>query len=187
MPRLSDLLNRIDPRARSWHPKLIRDLATTLTVDSYLEIGIYRCETLRLVAKVAQNVVGVDIDEEALRSAPKSANIRTFLGSATDFAKANAHEKFDLIFIDANHAKEHVISDFNAVEQLLTERGMILLHDTWPATEAFSQPAFCGDAFLAVHELREERPDFDFVTIFTHPGLTLCQRTGVFPEWYERD
>lgn len=185
MNPLSDFLTRIDPRARSWHPRIIRDLAKTLSVNSYLEIGVYRCETLRLLAKVAKNVVGVDIDETALRSAPKSSKIETFLGTAEEYAEANAHKRFDLIFIDANHAKEHVASDFNAVEQLLTQRGMILLHDTWPSTEEFSRARFCGDAFLAVHELRASRPDFNFVTLSTHPGLTLCQRTGIYPDWFE--
>ena len=183
MSRLLDLANRIDPRGQSWHPRLIRNLASALSISSYLEIGIYRCETLRVVAKVAETVVGVDIDQKALDSAPRRSNIATFLGTAQEYAASSDVGRFDLIFIDANHSRDHVAADFAAVEPLLTQKGIILLHDTWPGSKEFADSKFCGDAYLAVHELRLARPEFNFVTITQHPGLTLCQKVGILPDW----
>lgn len=185
MLRVRNLLDRLDPRAKSWHPKFIGNFAQLLEVKDYLEIGVYRCETLRLVAKTAIRAVGVDIDSRALASAPKAQNVITFLGTAQDYSSSNRSERFDLIFIDANHSKESVIDDFEAVQALLAVGGTIMLHDTWPKTEEFSSPALCGDAFMAVHALRSSQTDFDFFTIASHPGLTLCQRKEVFPSWFQ--
>lgn len=185
MSAIRIMLDRLDPRGQSWHPKFISNFAKQVGVSNYLEVGVYQCETLRLVAKSADRVVGIDIDSKALESAPRRSNVTTFLGTAQDYLSLQGSERFDLIFIDANHSKASVIEDFEAVQSMLMAGGTIMLHDTWPKTREFSSPMFCGDAFLAVHELRKRRPDFSFFTIPSHPGLTLCQRTDIFPPWFD--
>lgn len=185
--KFREWLTQIDPRARSWHPKIIQQIAKAHSVSSYLEVGIYRGETLRRLASLCDKVVGVDIDASAIDSIRPKKNIELFLGTVQDY-KSRRHvdsPKFDLAFIDANHDKNFVVDDFEATQSLMEERGLIVLHDTWPRSVEYSDPKFCGDAYKAVDILRKKYSDWNFVTIQKHPGLTLAQRVSLVPIWAE--
>jgi predicted O-methyltransferase YrrM len=112
-------------------------------------------------------------------------NIELFLGTVQDYKRCrdiNAPQ-FDLAFIDANHDVNFVVDDFEATESLIGERGLVLLHDTWPMSVQYSDPRVCGDAYKAVDILRKKYSDWNFVTIQKHPGLTLAQRVSILPMW----
>ena len=170
------------PSERSWHASLIGDIAKHIRPSAYLELGVYRGETYRKVSKWSAVSVGLDIDPIAIKSISRIRNSIAVLGSISALAgRSDLPESYDLIFIDADHAKESVVSDFKATSSLLRVNGLILLHDTWPRDELFTSPAFCGTAYLAVGELRVLFPDWSFVTLPAHPGLTFCQRNSSTP------
>ena len=170
------------PNERSWHASLIGEIAKQIRPSAYLELGVYRGETYRKVSKWSAVSVGLDIDPIAIKSISPVKNSIPILGSIAALrGNSGLPESYDLIFIDANHAKESVISDFDAASNLLSMNGLILLHDTWPKNESFTTPGFCGDAYLAVGELRGLFPTWSFVTIPAHPGLTLCQKNSALP------
>ncbi len=172
----------MDPRARSWHPHFISDLARKLKSRNYLEVGVYRGETFRRIAKRVETATAIDIDPEALRSVRQVANGEGFLGTLQEFARLNPARTFDLVFIDANHDQAAVFEDFVSAAKLTQHHGLILLHDTWPKNRAFSSQNLCGDAFLAVSRIRESFPEWQCVTLPIHPGLTICQRVSSTPD-----
>lgn len=168
----------------SWHSLYLADLARQLKPESYLEVGIYEGETFKLVSPHANRSFGIDISSSAIRSIANVRHSTAFLGTLGDFIGANhGIGGFDLIFIDADHAKDSVISDFDNACNLLAPNGLLVLHDTWPGSIDFAQNGFCGDAYLAVPLLREKYSDWSFVTLPTHPGMTFCQRNSARPDW----
>ena len=170
------------PSERAWHASLIESIAREMGSFSYLEIGIYRGETLRKVSKYASLSVGVDIDTMAIKSISRLSNVETLHGTIDDILKSDFLPKvYDLIFIDADHRKESVIHDFSVAKQILSRNGIILLHDTWPKDEIYTSFNFCGDAYKAVSALRDIHTDFSFVTLPIHPGLTICQSNKSLP------
>jgi predicted O-methyltransferase YrrM len=186
--KIRDWLTLIDPRAKSWHPKVIQQIAAAQEVKSYLEVGIYRGETLRRLARHCEFVVGVDIDEKATKSIRPNERLEIFLGTVQEYSNSRNDDslKFDLAFIDANHKVDYVIQDFDTVTKLVEKRGTILLHDTWPQSEDFADPKFCGDAYKAVDLLRKQYGEWNFVTIQKHPGLTIAQRINTLPSWVKQ-
>lgn len=183
--KIRDFLNELDPRAKSWHPQFILSIVELIKPESYLEVGIYRGETLRKVAKRCNRVVGIDIDAAALQSVRGISNAELFLGTAQQWARSNT-ERFDLVFIDANHHEDAVVADFTSVEAATALDGFILMHDTWPKNQEFASEKYCGSAYRAVDRLRGLYPGWNFVTISAHPGLTMAQRVGLRPKWVEQ-
>lgn len=175
-------LGMLLPNERSWHASFIGEIAKQMRPSAYLELGVYRGETFRKVAKWSAVSVGLDIDPIAIKSISGLKKSIPVLGeiSALD-GRADLPGVYDLIFIDADHAKESVVSDFKAASDLLKRNGLILLHDTWPKNESYTTPGFCGDAYLAVGVLRSSCPDWSFVTLAAHPGLTFCQKNSALP------
>ncbi len=51
--------------------------------------------------------------------------------SPRDLALHAQGERYDLIFIDGNHAHPHVVHDFRGAEPLLSEHGIVCWHDYW--------------------------------------------------------
>jgi predicted O-methyltransferase YrrM len=181
--KLKDKLTQLDPRAQSWHPSFIKKLAIGMDNPKYLEVGIYRGETFNRVAKHCSLAVGIDIDPLALSSIRKKKNIKLRLGDMDSIRAEFAETFFDLIFIDADHRKGAVVSDFSVAKDLLSQNGLILMHDTWPGSIEFADEARCGTAYLALPDLRKSLPDWQFITLPFHPGLTFAQRIAAKPAW----
>ena len=170
------------PSERSWHADLRGKLGKELRPEAYLEVGVYKGETFRKVSKWSRHSVGVDINPDVEKVLRRIENSTFVLGSmGRVFSELKGHGLFDLIFIDADHSKESVLLDFKFAQELLAPKGLVLLHDTWPGSKKFSAPELCGDAWAAVQDLRNQYPDWSFVTIPAHPGLTLCQRNNATP------
>ena len=52
------------------------------------------------------------------------------LGNSLDELSKLPNSHFDLIFIDADHSFEHVLKEFKLAEILVSNDGVIILHDT---------------------------------------------------------
>ena len=98
-----------------------------------LELGSYRGDTARLIAENTGDdvaICAVDIDERhgsAYRDAEIARRIVRKTGSIS--MKLFGHEKYDLIFVDANHDFASVMNDTEVAFQLLADQGVILWHD----------------------------------------------------------
>lgn len=128
----------------------------------YLEIGIQTRWTFDKIK--AGKKIGVDVWP------PSKAD---FIMTSDQFFEINK-EKFDIIFIDANHTFDYVVRDYNNSVKSLNPQGVIFIHDLFPPDLQHVVPTFCGDGFKLLLGLLGKTPfyvfleDFGF-TLFPHP------------------
>ena len=163
---------------------IIEKIAKEMNPCLYVEIGIFACETFNLVSKHCENAIGVDISSASSKYI-KGNNTKFIEGTRINLIeelRSNSN-KIDLVFIDGNHSKLEVISDFEAVEPFLSFNGLVILHDTWPLTKEQTQVQYCHDAWEVVEILRKKFSQYSFVTLPIHPGMTFIQKNVARPEW----
>jgi hypothetical protein len=99
-----------------------------------LELGSYRGDTARLIAEHTPDhvrICTVDIHPEhgaAYKDTPLARRIDRKVGKITP-ALFGPDEKYDFIFVDADHDFNSVVNDTTVAFQLLTETGVIFWHD----------------------------------------------------------
>ena len=167
----------------SWHALMIGKIAEVLRPRIYAEIGVYHGETINLVKHYSRMIYAVDINETFLKIVSTDEKIKPVLGDSQTLSRVleTQNEKIDLLFIDADHSKESVINDFKNLVDFVDRNGIVLFHDTFPASIEFTSSGYCGDAYLAIPKLRELFPDWSFVNIPVHPGLTIAGRKECLP------
>ena len=169
----------------NWHEDFIKKLAESLKPKVYVELGLYQCELFNKIVPYAENLFGVDINPEAGRWMTKSEKTLFFHGTTDEFVeqvKSN-NLKIDLLFIDADHCKESVLNDFWNYFPYVNDHGIILLHDTYPKNLQYTDKGYCGDAYLAINELKNHQDEFELMTIPIHPGLTLIRKRKTQLSW----
>jgi predicted O-methyltransferase YrrM len=161
-------------RNQTLHERLIPFLARELGVRRYLELGIHENETIKGVAwALPPDSVVVAVDRNAPASRVKGVAYRIMTTSAYLTGPVVEDAPFDLVFIDADHSAEAVMSDFSNVWPYVAPDGLVLLHDTNPETIADTVPGLCGVGWKAAHLLA---PEYESLTLPYHPGLTLIRK-----------
>lgn len=108
-----------------------------------LELGSYRGDTARLLAEnTGEDVIicAVDIDERhgsAYHGLEVARKIKRKTGPISP-QLFDAGEKFDLIFVDANHDLASVMNDTEVAFKVLADGGVILWHDYAPSDNYFA-------------------------------------------------
>lgn len=75
---------------------------------------------------------GVDIEDHRTNEVKELMSKHKFLlGSSLDVLKKLSKERFDLIFIDSVHEYDYLKKEFPLCEKLLSENGIIAIHDYW--------------------------------------------------------
>jgi len=69
-----------------------------------------------------------------------------------------------------------VKEDFNNYIKLLSDHGIMCLHDSYPKNEKYTEPGYCGDGYKAIFELSKNTDEYEMVTIPIHPGLTVVRK-----------
>jgi len=176
------------PDPELWHQSFIEYLACVVKPRVYVELGVHRCDLFNRIIPYAQQLVGVDTDEQTRNSMAKSSKVR-FVNCTTDEFAATLRAQpitIDMLFIDADHSKEAVLRDFWNFFPFVSRHGLILLHDTHPKNIEFAQPGrYCCDAYKAVEELSRSTDKFEMMTIPVHPGLTLCRKRTTQLSWMD--
>lgn len=150
------------------YSNVIAAIVESLKSESYLELGVHKMETFNVISKLVPYAVAVDIDDSY------ATGVKNFHKMTTDAWFEQNTEKFDVIFIDADHAIESVKKDFKNALQILNERGVIFLHDTDPAEAIFASPNYCHNSYLMNAHLKSHYPHLNFVTLPTaNSGLTI--------------
>ncbi len=156
---------------------------------SYLEIGVSRGDSLRLVQPGTQ-VLGIDPQPNLAR--PPPPNVRIYRETSDDFfAKFDARAELggipvELAFIDGLHRFEYALRDFLNVERACSPSSVILIHDCYPLDERTAQREqvtgfWSGDVWRLQLLLRTCRPDLTVRTIATPPtglGIVLNPDPG---------
>lgn len=154
---------------------------------NYLEVGILNCETLYNVELGYGGVrVGVDIDpwplarvrpdvfwhNEALRlESDMYKNQRTLVYrmSSDDFFRLYYSDiRFDVVFVDGFHEYGQCMKDIEGSLKLLSDSGVILLHDTNPLTE------INGKKYKEYYEILRMRGGAEGVDSFWNGDVWKC-------------
>jgi hypothetical protein len=86
----------------------------------------------------------------------------SFEQSTDEFFKTTELVDFDLVFIDANHDIEQVIRDYNSSVGLLSDGGIIVLHDCYPPNEEYCDTTLCSDSYKILEALARTGQDVKF-------------------------
>ena len=168
-----------------WHESFIVHLASIIRPKVYVELGLYQCAVFNQIIPYTEKLIGVDIEPSAGKYMTGSPKTLFVCASTQEFAHSIQSNPFliDLLFIDADHSKESVLSDFRNIFPFVSPHGLILLHDTHPGNAALLDPNYCGTGYEAIAELSSENKDYEMVTIPVSPGLTICRKRQTQLSW----
>ena len=138
--------------------QLIQALIDRYGYTSYLELGCLVNHNFDKI-KVADKT-GVDI---------KSGG--TLRLSTKQFFDCN-RQKYDIIFIDADHSYESSRDDLAKSLEILNQNGCIILHDTLPIKEEDQSLSWNGEVWRTIVEFRS-RSDLQIITADMDQGCTL--------------
>lgn len=166
-----------------WHCKFIENLAAQMRPTIYVELGIFRAQTLNRVSQHVVEGFAVDVEDRCNDIADKS-KIKSFRETTDKFAERWRNEinkQIDLIFIDADHSRDAVFRDVKNFWPFLKEDlGLMVLHDMWPPSKELTVRNRCGDAFAAKNEIRNFlRDDAEIITLPVQYGLTIIRKKGM--------
>lgn len=166
-----------------WHSDFLRVLLSATRPEVSVEIGIATGGTTKMLSKLSSRVYAVDVDPAAVKRAGRISNVVPTLGDSTQtlLDLASMGVSADFVFIDGDHRVDKVMADFEAASRLLSQNGIIAIHDTYPRDMSFvsEDNEWCGDSYLAPARILREFQEWSVLTIPVHPGLTLCQRKGM--------
>lgn len=187
--------NEFIDAGRDSHVKIITTIANLVCAASYLELGVEWGNCFLYMCRIVERCVGVDIKNRINLKSPLEINIDNkhripvgnisnersslqFYEMTTDAFFAQNSERFDLIFIDADHHFECVKNDFENSLKFLNKRGIIFLHDTDPPNAKFAYPsAMCYDAYRIHDHIKAHHHELQMVTLPTSSsGLSIVQR-----------
>lgn len=157
------------------HQSYIEHIATWLKPVRYLEIGVWYGDNLRKVQKHAQECYGVDV---GFPNKNFDNNVKLFEMTSDEFFwNLDPSIQFDMVFIDGDHNKYQVYKDFiNCKDRVITD-GIILMHDTAPATEEMLEPRFCHNSWEAAKKIKQEfRDEWEILSLPFNPGITIMRK-----------
>jgi hypothetical protein len=147
---------------------------------TYCEIGIKNGYVYNVVAPHVERAIAVDI--RPFRGIYKGEGAMHYQMSSLEFGKLWLHEEdktIDFLFIDADHRYQYVIADFGTFSTFVPEHtGLILLHDTYPITEALLADGYCSDAWKAARQIRKKLHHlFEIITLpGPRAGLSIIRK-----------
>jgi predicted O-methyltransferase YrrM len=151
---------------------------------TYVEIGVKKGHTFNVISPLVKRAVAVDINE--MSTIVARPNVEICRMTSLEFAR-QWNDPIDLLFIDADHRKESVLADFDALSPFVQEgTGLILLHDTYPAAEYLLADGYCSNAWEAAFEIRKKRKysDFEIVTLpGPYAGLSIIRKAKRHLAW----
>lgn len=169
------LRNQPPPVEKFDHTSFISFLADWISPENYLELGVRWGENFKIISSKSIKSTAVDLDPIQFDLPENSIS---YLGTTDDFFDSlDSDERFDLIFIDADHSHEQSLKDFLNSQKFLIEDGFIILHDTYPINDSYLDPSICNDSYKTAHYIKQNLSDsFESITLPFHPGLTIVKK-----------
>ena len=93
-----------------WRPyEIIEPLAKLLKPSVYVELGIFKFETIMKILPFVDRAIGVDIKDLTI----PNKNIEFYCMTTNEFYEQNKNKLIiDFLFIDADHSYEQTLKDF---------------------------------------------------------------------------
>lgn len=156
------------------YSELIKCICALTNAKSYLELGVSLGFSLFNVSKVVDKVVGVDMVDD------RKFKCGEFYQMTTDKFFENNTDKFDIIFIDANHDIDFVTKDFENSLKFLNPNGIIILDDTDPMEKHLVQPSRCGNSYLIKDYIRQNHYELDIISLpILCKGMSIVTKNTV--------
>lgn len=165
----------------AFHETFIPQLAAILEPKVYVELGVFEGKTIREVSRFAKRSIGVDI-----KSPASTQEYEFYEMTSLDYLEVARKEglRIDLLFIDSEHSHEMSKREFLSFFPLVVDQGIILLHDTYPQSEAFIQPGYCGDVYKTAEWIHSIQPyNCEVVTLPVAPGLSIVRKRAHHLGW----
>lgn len=168
---------------------VLRRIHLTLRPRTYLEIGIAKGKSMRLIAPGTR---AVGIDPQPTIEQPLPPGVRIFPITSDEFFSGSASIEalggapIDLAFIDGMHHSDFALRDFINIERRCTPASTVLIHDCYPlnritAEREQSTVFWSGDVWRTIVTLRRHRPDLRIQVVATPPtGLAVVR--GLDPD-----
>ena len=164
--------------------ELMLELVRLFEPHTYVEIGVQKGYTFNAIAPKVKRAVAVDVGD--MGGIVRRLNVAVYQMTSIAFASRWAGD-IDLLFIDADHRKESVLTDVNNLLPFVTEgTGLILLHDTHPVAEELLSDRYCSNAWEAAWEIRKKRKyaDLEIVTLpGPSAGLSIIRKAKKHLSW----
>jgi len=154
--------------SQTLHEQLIPMLVSGIGAESYLEMGTHKNQTISKVN--CEKRTGVDMNAVALNGA-------IMLNMTTEeFIKGHAafNAPYDFVFIDADHDFDAIKNDFLGIWPHVSPEGLVLFHDSNPATTADTKHEACSDSWRFAQFLVWK--GYECLTLPYHPGLTITRK-----------
>lgn len=169
-------LRNTPPPAETFnHVAFIEFLCSWIKPENYLELGVRSGETFFTIAKHCKKAVGVDV----VPSTNTLMDNMEYHVCTTDeyFKNLNKNERFDVVFIDADHSHEQSLKDFINVKDRVIEDGFIFFHDTYPYDSTYFDPGLCNDVYKTSLYIKNNLIDeFEIVTLPINPGVSIVKK-----------
>lgn len=176
----------LDPEL--WHETFLNAMTKSLKPTNCIEVGVSKGRTTRILSANCSNVYAIDIDPSALFYTNKLNNV-SFINEESRYALAGLlpklRNKVDFIFVDGDHRSDAVMLDVEISLQLLSDTGLLVLHDTYPKDYSFisEKNEWCGDSYKVPILIENKFKEVRLVTLPIHPGLTIVQKIFSQPHW----
>lgn len=154
--------------------KIINTFIEKRNYNSYLEIGVAEGSNFESIN--IENKTGVDPSDEYKGNIYRMTSNEFF-----ELNRNSLHKKYDIIFIDGLHLSGQVIKDVKNSLEVLSDNGVIVLHDCNPATEdnqviPYKKGLWNGDVWKAVLYFRINLDGYDIFTVDADFGCGIIQK-----------
>lgn len=123
-----------------------------------------------------------DLDEKTLQKVRRwGKNVQAHLMSTNEFAREWARHQtpIDILYIDADHSHEQSQKDFDNFASFIRPNGLVLMHDTFPLSEAYEQPHLSGTVYKTAQYIKcARRDEFEIMTLPYLCGISLLRKKG---------
>lgn len=170
----------------NFHTDLIELLAKRMRPAVYVELGLGPdAATILRVARYCGLAIGCDLvaphDSVAVG---EHFPFDFCMVSSSEFIEKTLPSlpPIELAFIDGDHSAQASFNDFTGILPYMAADGIILMHDTYPESEAFTDPGLCGDCWKTAEYIRGYS-GIEVVTLPCPPGLTIIRKLPKKQRW----
>ena len=166
--------------------ELIKQLVLLFRPHTYVELGVRSGFTFNYIAPFVERAAACDNGNMSKITPPSS--VVEHYNMTTDKMAEVWKGDIDLLFIDACHKYEQVMTDFDNFSKFVKpDTGLILLHDTYPVNTKLCRPGYCNDAWMAARQIRKYyNKEFEIVTLpGPYAGMSIIRKATKQLGWRE--